>query len=584
MSKITQIKQQEVIDQSRLELDYFSPQKLNSQLGDYRVASQKLSTARKTICIASSGGVDVSLLQGIFSALQSRVRVYLLITSFDSEREMLRDLNSKNPAVIREVPELKNDFIIVDGDGSLFLNSLGSPQNKEVSLNKDQSGDLMYWFNYYFWNCAEKEQICGTISTPKESPYPNFKQEKEHVSLCQDEEFSADTIIIPRDLSHKARREECKNLFLSDDVQSPLLFSNSTTKVGNLRLSQNLFNELGSLYELTQASLDCIDGEIIPFDAASWDETIQVESAVEQNLGTVRAYSIEEMESARPEQIPSNPYARTINCFWSVLPPMRSSHSQKAEIYDQYQGISETLNQNIELLERELSSILESKSGLINLFRGRQREAKGKQKKLNEWKMIDFTKLSINECRDKLKEHGEFHTFFTEVIADVQSFKIDIDRKAKEADWKERGDAKRAKLSEAESQLTAIEEQIVKVSENSDKANKSKIEKRELKSRKQRVMSEMNSLKSEIEKHYIDFKYNANSGNELTNLSKKQKRAVRFKSFILPEYQLPEVGTLYEDDQNYYLEIEDIQDLSQANMIAKQRYVRKTCSVVAKGA
>lgn len=95
------------------------------------------------------------------------------------------------------------------------------------------------------------------------------------------------------------------------------------------------------------------------------------------------------------------------------------------------------------------------------------------------------------------------------------------------------------------------------------------------------INAEIDSLNAEIKNKYTTFEYKE-SKNELDVFQKGNKNYRRFEKFNIPKYLLPEVGTLYETNENYYIEIENYEELEKANEIAKNRYINKLCKVVAK--
>ena len=52
-----------------------------------------------------------------------------------------------------------------------------------------------------------------------------------------------------------------------------------------------------------------------------------------------------------------------------------------------------------------------------------------------------------------------------------------------------------------------------------------------------------------------------------------------YKKFIIPAFALPEVGSLFETNDSYYLEIDDYDELGKAKEL-QQRYKNKNYKVV----
>jgi chromosome segregation ATPase len=93
-----------------------------------------------------------------------------------------------------------------------------------------------------------------------------------------------------------------------------------------------------------------------------------------------------------------------------------------------------------------------------------------------------------------------------------------------------------------------------------------------------RIKKRNELLEKELEDKYSRFVYQPNK-NEMSNL--KSSNSDSFREFSVPKFALPEVGTLFENKDSYFLEISDFDELDKANEL-KKRYTDKNYKVVVK--
>ncbi len=94
-----------------------------------------------------------------------------------------------------------------------------------------------------------------------------------------------------------------------------------------------------------------------------------------------------------------------------------------------------------------------------------------------------------------------------------------------------------------------------------------------------RSTKDIERVEKEIEDSYTKFEYKPNRS-ELSNLKSSKTQEYRIPD--IPKFALPEIGTLFETKENYFLEIVDYDDLQKANEL-KQRYTNKQYKVVVGG-
>jgi hypothetical protein len=125
-------------------------------------------------------------------------------------------------------------------------------------------------------------------------------------------------------------------------------------------------------------------------------------------------------------------------------------------------------------------------------------------------------------------------------------------------------------------------------SENQKELKKIKHKLEELNAEYNKKNKLLNDKKEEnnriLKEKYDKFIFVDEKENELEVMKKKEEKKSNSNSNIflenkdnnkkisIPKYKLPEVGILYEDNNKFYLVIEDYDELDKANEIAKNRY------------
>ncbi len=588
MSKIHKIPLSKEINQNETRLQYFLPIDNTKKSIDYSNTLKQINNAKNKILIASTRGISNEIVEQTYHALSAGTAIYIILKSFKGNEKLLSQYDKNKPAVIRETPELENNFVYIDNEATLFLKELNNKTNISILLSPNESNDLFYWFNYYFWNKAEKEKILEKIDTPKESPYPPFESKRKHINLINDK--TKNTIaVFPCNSNYKENISKYQEVFLSRELNTPMYLSNNQTQIGNLVFNKNFFQEIGLKYKLQESSLQEITQSIIPFNEDDWSKEVQVLPQKDIPLRDIRANSIETIKETSPDLTPEH-YAKKLVYHWSVLPPIKPNNAQKAKLYTEYQTLKNKLNKDLEDVKRAEETIINSKSKFLSLFfGGAKKSANEKLQKINEWQDLDLTELDYNKLKDRFKNDGEFAKFYTDCFQDAKKFKANIAEKEQEEKWEESKKQKEEELQKIENDLqnTKNKKNNKEKELNKSKNNDSNIQtlKRELSDINKRINqleANKRSKEADINKNYTNFKYRPKN-NELEELKKSGQKEQKFKPFNIPQYALPEVGILFEDNNNYYLEIENYEDLEIANRIANNRYTDKVCKVVAKG-
>lgn len=596
MSKIVSIENIKTVNQDSNKLKYFYPQDGESQLESYEECTDQLYRAEETVFIASTQSINNEILEATYKAISNGSRVYIILKSFDSSTDILQLFNKSKTAIIREVPQLDNNFIITDCVGTLFFNPLSNKENIKIDLEENKSQDLTYWFNYYFWNKAEKEKILDNIDTPKESPYPFFCSQKDQINLFSNDVQKYEETITPCNKSYAEFSSHCDNFYISKDLTTTIHILANKTIIGGLEFDENFTNNIGDIYKLTETTLSEIHSDIIPFNENIWSEPIRVTEEQTISIPDLSANIIEEMDSKEPNSYPSSPYTLNIKYSWTVNPPILPKNAVRSKIYTQFDNADKKLKQNLKTIKRELTSIIEKKSRVLIFFHGTQRKAKENLNRVNNYEYTILNNLTYGKLQDMLKPNGEFETFYKQIVSDSKEFNFNIEKKEKEEEWNKVGNLKKEELSNLIKEKKLLIKEKTEL-ENNLKSNKQKNisgntrdgifhTNKEIANKIGKINNTINkkdsnikSIISEIDRKYTTFNYNG-SQNELSYLQKNNKKVLQFSNFVIPDYLTPEVGTLFEDNNNYYLQITSYDELEKANEISKNRYTNKKCKVV----
>jgi len=596
MSRIVSIENIKTVNQDSNKLKYFYPQDEESQLESYEECTELLYRAEETVLIASTQSINNEIFEATYEAISNGSRVYIIFKSFSANAETLQQFNKNKTAIIREVPELDNNFIITDGEATLFLNPLSNKENIKIDLEDKESQDLTYWFNHYFWNKAEKEKILDIIDTPKESPYPFFCSQKDQINLLSNDAQKYEETITPCNKSYAELSSNCDKFYISKDLTTSIHIKDNKTIIGGLEFDENFIDNIGGIYKLTETTLSKIHSDIIPFNEKKWSDLLRVTKEETISLPDLSANNIEEMNSKEPNSYPRSPYTFNINYSWLVNPPELPGNTARAMIYTQFNNADKKLKQDLDIIKRELISIIEKRSKVLNFFHGTQRKAKENLNKVNDYQDTILDKLTYGKLQDILKPNGEFETFYRKIVSDSKEFNFDIEKKEKEEEWNKVGNSKREELSNLNKEKELLIKEKTELENNLKSKTQNNISKntpeeifhinKEIANKIGVISNTINkkesiikSIISEIDRKYTTFNYNG-SQNELSNLQKKNKKIQQFSNFVIPDYLLPEVGTLFEDNNNYYLQIRSYDELEKANEISKNRYTNKKCKVV----
>jgi len=562
MSLIKKINLEQTIDYSTNHLDYFHSAGSTSTLSGYQRITDKIRMAEKSVKIATTSEIS----DEIYDALHqnSDVNVYIMFKSFEKSTNSLSKFNSKKPIVAREVQELDNNFIIVDDVSFLLVNPLSQKENLFLEFNENKTQELNFIFNYLFWNCATLEKIIDKVSQPVASPFPPFDNRKlDTINIIQENIKNVETIFIPRDKKFSDDlNNEVAIKYFSDDIKTPIYLTHEYTQIGSVRI-KNMRFVVKNYWELKRNILSDIPTniDIIPREE-NWFKTIKISDSSIVILKDITAQTIDEMKETKPVTFPEKNYINNICFQWEVLPPTKPASAKKSSLYTDYAKLTLDFNHQTSLLENKLNALKQDSSILSSLLGMNKNIIKGIDK-IAEYKSIKLEEERPHELRELLTK--EFEAFYREVFKSEADFKYQKKIKKAEQDWAQ---IKKNRLFDFNKTQNEIE--VIKKSVETQKDDKRQ-------DKLKRLNKNLSKLQQDINENYTTFVYKPKNSNELSHLTKEKSH--EYKAFRIPKYALPEVGTLYETNDSYYLEIMDYDQLDKAKELEK-RYNNKNYKVV----
>jgi len=568
MSKIEKLKKNKTIDYSNNKIEYFIQEYNNSKLVCYDEIISKIEHSKKKIQIASTSVISNKIIDSIYQI--NDINIYIILKSFQNTQPTLGKFGEKKPAILREVNELDNNFIIIDDISYLFINPLENKENIIISFDENKTKDLSYIFNYYFWDCASQEKLIDTISTSIESPFPPVgTRELDGINIVTTELDNCVKLFIPRD--KKFINELDKNSddkYFSDDIKSCVYQSNDHLQIGNLIFQDDIF-ELQNRWSLKNSCLNniSIKDDIVP-KQNDWNDIINIQKSKVIKLSQIEAKTIEDMNKTEPSEFKGESYIKSITYAWEVIPPSRPKEAKKSSLYNQYDKLDNTFKEQLSLLNNTLID-LEKESGLLSFFGGTNRKAKQNINKTKEYKQKNLKDLSHIDLKDFINK--EFKSFYEDIINSNKDFKDDKKKQEAKDRWENEKEQKTKSLEKKQNELSENKNKLTALINSSE--NKKTKEQTKLEKFINNISNNIDLISKEIEDKYSNFKYNPKE-NEIKNFNKNKSNSNHYKALSIPKYTLPEVGVLFETKDSYYLEIVDLEDLNKANELS-QRYKDK---------
>jgi|GEM_PF-1469922 hypothetical protein len=626
MSLIKTINLEKTIDYSKDSLEYFFSQGVDSALIGYQQITDKIRSAKEFVKIATTSDLADDIYDALYQ--NSNLNIYMMFKSFENATNTLSKFDHKKPVVAREVQELENNFIIIDNVSFLLVNPISQKENLYIEFDEKKTQDLSFIYNYYFWNCASLERLIDKVLQPVESPFPPFDNRKfDYINISKENINNLKTIVIPMDKEFNGLlNTDVDNKYFSDDIKTPIYLNDENIQIGELSIKGINF-DIKNYWELKANELSDIDTSIniIPREEY-WQNTIKIKGSSTVELKNIRAETIDEMENVKPSNFPKDKYIKNICFKWQVLPPIKPSNAKKSHLYVEYNKLVENFNQQLLLLEKKLKD-LKQESNVFSSLLGANKKATQDINIITGYKERDLQKVKPNELREFFTK--EFKSFFEGVINSEKEFKNNKRKKKAEDEWEKLKKQKKSELDKKQKEIEAIKNNLVNESNhqskqrnelkklesdlnilnqeikdndsNSEKALKYDKQKNSARDKKQKEIENVknniknesndqykqknklkkleiniNNLIQEIRNNYTNFDYKPKKS-ELSHLS--NEKIHEYKKFIIPAFALPEVGSLFETNDSYYLEIDDYDELGKAKEL-QQRYKNKNYKVV----
>jgi len=194
--------------------------------GDSRnVLLQNISKVKEgTLCLMTEKLTDQKIIQALFNAAASGIRVYLLTNSYEQEMDVLKGLclirfGINNMGTILLSNSHSNAMNGILFSGQLTEQGLANSQHITITLDAEQIKILFRHFTYHFWNSAEKEmkEPKSNAADVGSSPIDIFPCKDNfcdpHYIKSKLEKFSKDSIILTSAVSKTAHFgfDEMKN-------------------------------------------------------------------------------------------------------------------------------------------------------------------------------------------------------------------------------------------------------------------------------------------------------------------------------------------------------------------------------------
>ncbi len=612
MSKIEKLKKNKTINYSNDKIKYFIQENNNSELVYYDEIISKIEHSKKKIQIASTSVISNKIIDSLYQ--MNNVNIYIILKSFNKAKITVDRFNSKKPALLREVESLENNFIIIDDTSYFFINPLIEERNIYIRFDEKYTKDLSFLFNYYFWDCARQEKLENYINTPMESPFPPIGiRELNYVNIKDNDLENCNKLFIPRDKRYlEILDKESEEKYFSDDIKTTIYQNENEYKIGNIIFKdENL--TIDNRWVLKTNCLKDINiyKDIIP-KIEDWNRPIKILDSKEVKVASIEADTIKDMDTTKPKEFRQEAYINSMTFYWEVTPPLKPNNAQKSQIYTQYEKLDKNFKERLGFLNNRLVD-LKKESGLLSKwFSGTSRQADKNLKKVESYKQKELINLNSIDLDSFFTK--EFKVFYENIIKDDSNFKDNRKKKEAQEKWENEKELKnktldkkikelleneksleilrvkseekkkiREKITEIEKLIKSLkkgkkdfkeeEKNLSTLKDNLSKIDNKEKEQSKLNKSIKNSKNDIDRLSNEIKDKYTNFKY-IQKDNEMKNFSKSGNNLNAYKTFSLPKYSLPEVGTLYETNNSYFLEISTYEELNKANELS-QRYTDK---------
>ncbi len=602
MSKIQPLEKTHIFDNSKKLLQVCI--KCNSHRYDcpsIQDIIQAINDARSTIFIASTSFLDEKIKNALTSRIQSKVRIYGLVKNFESFNSF-GWFGKQFPFLCRQCPDLKNDYIIIDNQISfLFLKPTENIQNNtSIPLNQQATKDLSYWFIHFFWTKCNRESINGKPDICKEAPFAVPPLKKEFVMLNENENlfhfkeaFYAcepnSKSLISKDFSDNLE-EIIQSAKISQQLKSPIYKDERFWFIGDFLIPLEIFTGLEDVWQISKTTLNALPSEFIDFNSTKWD-IVQKKAESQKKHEALMANSLEEMKSLDliddALKSEADPYSEITIFHFTVKPPQKLNSAKRAEIYKDFDNLQNKYTSNLNNLKRSLNELMEkgmkneANVGIIQDLKDALNDCSSESKNI----LSQMTLPELENCLEKwdIEQDSNWLLKFSELDYRVceDKFKKDKEDELKDLDTKK--ESIENECTEVEKELREIKLQLENLNKGTTEQSL-KSNKKELEQKRNSINRKLEDLKKSLENNQQ--KQETKSAETFKRKSdeerlKEIRKELSFFPLKKPAFLLPDVGELFEDSKNFYLEISDWENLQKANELS-QRYKTKPYHVTTK--
>jgi hypothetical protein len=589
-NKILPISKFKVVDYSNEPLTNFWQVKLGKPNIIHRNFKQQIidllrSVTEGFICIQSVNIEDKDIIKQIYDTVRGReVKIYILVNQYSPELDLLNGV-----CLIRYEIQNTGSFILTNPNSKQPKGLFFSGQMTEISLSHSNQilielsasdiTELFRHFCFQFWEVAKKEVIeKGKHTNITSKPIDVFHDSKSF----GDKDFAYSILF---DFVEKARRGDFSNKLivpLKKENELPIL------------INQNAEKNLG-VHKMTEL------------------------------------YPLEEFEKQTPE-LPDDGISCFVEYQWTNEPFYLPEKSNESPLYEKWKSETTKINNHLELILNKIQEAEKKEktisSTLSRFFLVKKNTFNKLKSDIEELKKIDFANITEKQFKEKISEINSIYSRVESEIGEIEhedkKAKLEEEindlkgrKKNKEEELKNKQDELDVKEKKVAEQLKIflakynIEEALLGKFKNewqqqSGYKNKQKNPKEaeeaenklaELNEIQNKVF--INKLKSDIENLQRDVirieneikrkeneksKPNQQSGNKsslsefVSNESSKQSSNTG-KLLSVPDLQqLPQVGQLYQINNQHYLAIEFWEQYEQGKSEA-ERLKAKLCAI-----
>lgn len=334
MKRIVAIEKSKTISYRDDTIEYFKPNNLTSSKKNYEKIIDKIKNARSLVKIASTSYVDENIIDALYA--NKNINSYIILKNFENSNKTVQRFDSRKPAILRQVEELENNFILIDKVAYFFLNPLSEEINISFYFDESEANDLEFIFNYYFWNRATKEKLIDKVSTSIDSPFPPFSLRKQKfVNVIEQTTDKYEKIYVPRDRKYNDTLDmKALKKYFSEDISTPIYIKSNNFIVGNFSIQKDI--NIMNTWVLTQERLGNIPSSKIILRKKDWKEFINIKEKKEIFLGNIVSKKIDLMDNVEQKNFPQEKYIKEIVFKWNIVPPSKPKNAKKSSLYKEH--------------------------------------------------------------------------------------------------------------------------------------------------------------------------------------------------------------------------------------------------------